>query len=204
MSPPLITALKHWFQAVPFPGRVIRDLKDSSHALPIAFWNVTAFGFLYTITVAIFYFLLDHQPTFAPWLPVPLEVYYLGQIFWTIPWALATWILIAGAAHLSARAGRAQEPTFHFDHALAVCGLAWIVPAFYTQWLPETFIFPLFGQVWPDWLDVVRIMVLPVFWQIGLTAFGMRVTHKISWIRAALIGLLATLLSFLMFLVFIR
>lgn len=200
----IFRATSYWFVSVPRPGATVAKIKASPRKLSLSFWVVTAFAIFYTFTVMIYYFVIDHKPAFDPWLPIPLDEYYLGQIFWTLPWALATWILISGSAHLLAILGRADVTGLQFEDALNPCGLAWVTPAFYTMWLPETIIFPIFGQIWPDWFDVLRIMIAPVIWQVVMTAIGLRVTHRVSWLRGILIGVVVTLLSFVMLIVFIR
>ena len=157
---------------------------------------------MYTVTVVI-YTLIGRQPAFAPWIPIPPERYYLYQAVWTIPWGLATWILMAGICHLLAIAGPRQHIGYQFEDALMVCGLAWIVPNLICMWMPETLLVPL-GVTWPGWLETLRIMVIPPLWQTTLVALGLRITHDIGWLRAILIGLLSVVVFFVLFLAFMR
>jgi hypothetical protein len=204
MKHTLTRTVLNWFRAVPHPRRVIQEIRQDPDHLALSFWNIFLYAFLYSITVGIYYFLVNRQPAFDPWLPVPLEAYYLYQMIWTIPWGVFTWVMISGIGHLAALAGRRNVNAYRFEEAAITAGLAWVVPTFYTQWIPETFLVPLLGRGFPLWLDVLRIMVIPVCWQIGMTAIGFRETHQISWVRAIAIGCLLTLTSFVMFLVFIR
>lgn len=114
---------------------------------------------MYTGTVVI-YTLIGRLPAFAPWIPIATGQYYLYQAFWTIPWGLATWIMMAGICHLVAIAGARQRFGYQFEDALMVCGLAWIVPNLICMWIPETLLVPL-GVEWPPWVEILRLMVIP-------------------------------------------
>ena len=90
---------------------------------------------------------------------------------------------MAGICHLLAIAGPRQRPGYQFEDALMVCGLAWIVPNLICMWIPETLLVPL-GVEWPGWLEILRIMVIPPLWQAALVAVGLRITHRVGWLRA--------------------
>jgi len=195
-------AIRYWAQATVRPAAAIRSLKAHPSKVAVAFWINLIFATLYTITVVI-YTLIGRLPAFAPWIPIPAEQYYRYQALWTIPWGLATWIMMAGICHLLAIAGPRQRAGYHFEDALVVCGLAWIVPNFWLMWLPETLLVPL-GIAWPAWVEIPRLMVIPPLWQTALVAVGLRITHETGWLRASLIGLLSVAVFFVMFLVFMR
>jgi hypothetical protein len=195
-------AIRYWALATVRPAPAIRTLKAHPSKVAIAFWINLIFAAMYTVTVVI-YTLIGRLPAFAPWVPIPVERYYLYQAFWTIPWGLMTWILMAGICHLLAIAGPQLRAGYQFEDALTVCGLAWIVPNLICMWIPETLLVP-FGVSWPSWLETLRIMVIPPLWQTALVALGLRITHEIGWLRAVLIGLLSVAAFFVMFLAFMR
>ena len=199
----IFQAIKYWFLAVPYPRKVVSEIQASPRKMRMSFLIVFLFALAYSITVAIFYFFTHRPIAFPAWIPVPEEHYYFYQMFWTLPWGLATWVMLSGIGHLLSVVGRENIASFTFEDACIGVGLAWVVPAFYTQWLPETFIAP-FGDFWPFWVDVVRIMIVPVIWQTLLTAIGLRVTHRVSWLRGIFTGVLLTFVSFIMFITFIR
>jgi hypothetical protein len=100
-------------------------------------------------------------------------------------------------------AGPRQRTGYQFEDALLVCALGWVVPNLICMWIPETLLAPL-GVEWPQWLEIPRLMVVPVLWQTALVTVGLRTTHQIGWIRAILIGLLSVVVFFVMFLAFMR
>ena len=94
----LINAVKYFFKATLRPGEVVEEVQLDPHKVVISFWIVFLFSMLYSITVLIYY-IIHWLPKFPPWIPINIEEYYLYQTFWTIPWGLATWIMISGIAH---------------------------------------------------------------------------------------------------------
>ena len=195
-------AIRYWALATVHPARAIEALKGHHSKVANGFWINAIFAGLYTITVLI-YSATGRQPALAPWIPIAAERYYLYQALWTIPWALATWIMMAGICHLSAIAGRRQRTGYQFEDALVVCALGWVVPNLICMWIPETLLVPL-GVSWPGWVETPRLMVIPPLWQTALVATGLRMTHEIGWLRAILIGLLSVGVFFVMFLAFMR
>jgi hypothetical protein len=196
-------ALKYWFGAVIRPRKVFADFKENPDKVSVAFIQNFIFAFLYTITA----FLLSISwivPIIKPWMPIPEADYYFSQIFWTIPWALATWILQGGIAHLISLIGRKDANDLHFEDALAVTGIAWILPGFFLMWIPETLILIPFKILPSGIIETVRLMILAPLWQIVLSAIGLHETHRISWIKGALIGIINVGIYFLMFLAFMR
>jgi hypothetical protein len=195
-------AIHHWARATVRPASTFAFLKAHPSKVAIAFWINLVFAAMYTGTVVI-YKLTGRLPAFAPWIPISAGQYYLYQAFWTIPWGLATWIMMAGICHLLAIAGPRLRRAYQFEDALMVCGLAWIVPNLICMWIPEMLLVP-FGVSWPSWLETLRLMVIPPLWQTALVALGLRITHEICWLRGVLIGLLSVVVFFIMFLAFMR
>jgi hypothetical protein len=197
-----LLAIRYWARATVRPRSTIATLKDHPSKVAIAAWINLIFAAMYTGTVVI-YTQIGRLPAYPPWIPIAVEHYYLYQTFWTIPWGLATWIMMAGICHLLAIAGPRQRPGYQFEDALMVCGLAWIVPNLICMWIPETLLVPL-GVEWPGWLEILRIMVIPPLWQTALVSVGLHITHQVGWLRAVLIGLLSVAVFFIMFLAFMR
>jgi hypothetical protein len=182
---------------------VIAELMIRSDKVAIAVWVNVIFAILYAIT-ALIYYAIGRLPAVQPWVPIAEERYYLYQVLWTLPWGLATWIMFSGIAHLLAVAGRATPSQYQFEDALVVCGLGWVVPSAVLMWIPETILVPIFGVFWPGWIETLRLMVVPVVWQILLVAMGLRQTHDVGWLRGIGIGLVTVLVFFISFLAFMR
>lgn len=197
-------AFSYWFRAILKPAAVFDAFRADPDRLQVSLWILLLFSIFYTFTALILY-LSGMTPAIAPWLPVNPEKYYLYQTFWTIPWGLATGIMMAGIAHVMALLRRDNTAGYSFRDALAVISIAWVIPSFVLMWLPETFLVPfLHGVPWPDWLEILRLAVLAPIWQVGLVAVGIRKTHQVTWRRAVIIGLVVTGVGFAMFLPIMR
>ncbi len=203
MKTNIIDALIYWFRATFQPRDAIIELKYHPNKVAVAVWINVIFAALYAIT-ALIYYAIGRLPAVEPWMPIREEVYYLYQVFWTIPWGLITWIAFSGVAHLLAIAGRQDATAYTYEDALAVCGLGWVVPSAILMWMPETLLAPIFGVFWPAWIETLRLMVLPVAWQIVLVAVGLRETHAVGWVRGLGIGVMTVAVFFISFLAYMR
>jgi hypothetical protein len=199
----IIAAVSYWLRATLWPRAVIIELKGHPHKMAIAVWINVVFATLYAIT-ALIYYAIGRRPAIPPWMPIPVAKYYLYQVFWTIPWGLTTWIAFSGIAHLLAIVGRENATTYEYADALVVCGLGWVVPSAVLMWIPETILVPIFGVFWPAWVETLRLMVLPVIWQIVLVAAGLRKTHDVGWVRGLGIGGMTVIVFFISFLAYMR
>ena len=203
MTSNITRAIKCWFKSSLMPREVIEEFQSDPYKVAISFWITFLFALLYSITPYLLY-LSKILPVIPPWMPIDIEKYYLYQPFWTIPWGLATWIMISGISHLLSIAGKEDISKYEFEDALFVCSVGWVVPSFYLMWLPETLLVPLFGEFWPAWLNMLRVMVLPIIWQTLLIAVGLRKTYDVNWIKGIGIGFLTVIVCFIMFLAFMR
>lgn len=199
----MVVAIRTWLKATIRPRRVFRELITEPRRVAIAVWINVIFAALYAMT-ALIYYAIGRLPAVDPWIPIAPERYYLYQVFWTIPWGLTTWIAFSGIAHLLAMVGRAASTSYRFEDALVVCGLAWVVPSTVLMWIPETLLVPLFGAFWPTWVETMRLMVLPVAWQILLVTVGLKETHDTGWLRGVGIGVVTVLVFFVSFLAYMR
>jgi hypothetical protein len=203
LIPNIVSAIKYWLSATLWPKQAIVELKQHPNKVGIAVWINVIFAALYAIT-ALIYYAIGRLPAVEPWMPIAEERYYRYQIFWTIPWGLTTWIAFSGVAHLLAIAGRENPGAYTYEDALIVCGLGWVVPNAILMWIPETLLVPFFGAFWPEWIEILRLMVLPVAWQIVLIAMGLHETHNVGWARGLGIGLMTVMIFFISFLAYMR
>jgi hypothetical protein len=199
----VVDAIGYWLRATLRPRPVIAELKSRPDKVGIAFWVNLIFALLYSIT-ALIYYAIGRLPAIPPWIPLPEETYYLYQTFWTVPWALATWIMFSGIAHLLATIGRDRPTPYRFEDALVVGGLAWVGPNAILMWLPETLLVPIFGAFWPMWVETLRLMVIPPLWQSLFVAVGLRETHEVGWGAGIGIGLVTVAIFFVSFLAYMR
>lgn len=199
----LHSALAYWFESTVRPRQAMVALKKDEKKVSVTVWINLIFALLYAVT-ALIYTAIGRRPAVPPWAPVPEEQYYLYQAFWTVPWAFATWVMFSGIAHLLASAGKRQPRWFAFEDALAVCGLGWVVPSTILMWIPETLLVPIFGVFWPEWVEILRLMVLPPLWQSLLVALGLRETHEVGWVWGIVIGAVTVAVFFVSFLAYMR
>jgi hypothetical protein len=198
-----VDAMRYWLRATVRPRRALVELKDHPRKVAVALWVNVVFALLYAGT-ALIYYAIGRPPAVTPWVPLPEEQYYLYQTFWTLPWALVTWIAFSGVAHLLAVAGRGDAGRGAYADALVVGGLAWVVPNLFLMWLPETLLVPLVGVFWPAWVETVRLMILPPLWQSAFVALGLRETHGVGWAWGFGIGVVTVLIFFISFLAYMR
>lgn len=203
MTSNIIRAIKYWFRATLKPREVVEEFQSDPHKVVVSFWIAFLFSLLYSITAFLLY-ISHYLPAFPPWIPIDIEVYYLYQTFWTVPWGLATWIMISGFCHLLSLLGKKDFSKYKFEDALAVCSVGFVVPWTFFTWIPETFIVPFFGVFWPLWIELLRVMIFPTIWQTLLIAIGLRKTHEVGWTKGIGIGILTVITFFIMFAAFIR
>jgi hypothetical protein len=103
-----VRSLYYWFTAYVAPRRVIDEFKGDADKLLVSFWMNLTFSFLYAIA-ALAAYLVGQEIAVDPWIPVVAESCYLYQCFWTIPWGITTWIMLAGICHLDALIGGEKD-----------------------------------------------------------------------------------------------
>jgi hypothetical protein len=199
----LVRGLYYWFLAYVSPVKVIDDFRDDSDKALVSFWIILVFSFLYALT-ALLGFVSGQEILVDPWIPIPAETYYLYQFIWTIPWGLATWLMLTGICHLVARVGKKNGSVGSYDDTLLVVSIGWVLPWFICGWLPETLILIPFGVMPPAFVEIMRLGILSVIYQTVLVALGMRRTHNIGWIKGVVIGLVTNAVNFIMFFAFLR
>ena len=198
-----VRGLYYWFKAYVSPVKTIDSFRGDPDKALVGFWIILTFSFLYAVTALLGY-VAGQEILVDPWIPLPVETYYLYQFIWTIPWGLATWLMLTGICHLMARVGKKSESIARYDDALLVVSIGWVLPWFLCGWLPETLILIPFGVMPPAIVEIVRLGIVAVIYQTALIALGMRRTHDIGWIKGVVIGLVTNAVNFIMFLAFLR
>ncbi|MBN2378368.1 hypothetical protein JXM67_01000 [candidate division WOR-3 bacterium] len=185
------------------PSEAAEDLLYEKNKAWIGFWSVLVFSFLYSITALILW-LTGFKPAFQAILPIPDQSYYLWQTFYTVPWGIACWFLVAVIVHLWNRIFYRKRK---YSDILGHIGQAIVIPWFIFALIPETFVAPFLGPwgfpPWPDWLEVIRLTV-PAVWMGALFFIAVHKVYEAKWLRALTSAILGTAVLFVMFLIFLR
>ena len=172
----------YFIQFIARPLRVAERMAGDPDGVWAGFWCAFLFLLAYSLTVLIYY-LLGHQPMAPGFLPISREKWYLVQTFTTIPIGLGGFISYAGLAHLL---GKAWGGTGSFESTFGAQMFANVIPC-------ALFIAPFFiaagakALPWPDWVDTLRVFVIPLPWIFALSVLSLSKTQRISWLKALLI-----------------
>lgn len=196
---------KYFWRWIVKPGTAAEDqLYDKKNA-GIGFWAVFIFAILYSGTALLLH-LTGFRPAFAPILPIPKETYYFWQTFFTLPWAVVSW-LFAGLIIFLWNRIFTREAKRRISDILGPLGMAFVIPWFFFTWLPETVLAPVFGSwsfpPWPAWLEIIRLTI-PALWMAALIYISARKIFDAKWFQCVGSALLGTAAFGLMFILFMR
>ncbi|MFN2167741.1 MAG: YIP1 family protein, partial [Anaerolineae bacterium] len=158
-------------------------------------WLGILFLTAYALTVLIYY-LLGHQPVAEPFLPIPLERWYLVQAFTTLPVGMAAFLSYAGVAYLVCRAwgGRGS-----WDATLGASLYGLVLPWVFFTLSFELLVAPFLIAAgirtlpWPQWIEILRVFVLPIAWMLGLCVLALVRVHRVSWWKSLAAVVAATI-----------
>jgi hypothetical protein len=188
------------------PARASVEMAEDPRGVWAGFWWAMLFYLAYAVTVLI-YFLLGHEPVSRPFLPIPLDRWYLVQTFTTIPVGLAGAMTYTGLVYLMCKAagGRGSyEATFGSQMYTT------IVPWIFCTLLPELFLAPFLiaaghtAMLWPDWIEMMRQFVVPVLWVLILSTIALGRVHLLRWWKVLPLCLVALIPMAGIMAVFIR
>lgn len=160
----------------------------------------------YSVTAFIGH-MLNHLPVDPILLPIPPEKWYLVQTFTTIP------IDLAGASSHSALAYifcRAIGGKGTFNATFATQAYTLHVPCAFLMWLPETFLMPILFAMdihtvpWPEWVETLRVFVVPFLWIFYSSAVALGRIHGIIWWKGLIVVLISLSPTAMIMAVFIR
>lgn len=148
----------------------------------------------------VYYLYHTNQVLFAePWLNIPVESFRFYELFYYMPYGFVLWILIAGLAQTLSRAfgGRGT-----FENCLNIMGIVVFTPFVFIDSVDALYIILNQG----NWSFIFNTITrsLYVIWSTMLLSIGLIVTHKLSSAKATFIGVLCSLFSVLVNLIFIR
>jgi hypothetical protein len=198
--------LSYAFGFITRPKQTADRLADDSRAAWIGLWWSLVFLGAYSLTVLIYY-LLGHEPMARGFLTISPQKWYLVQTFTTIPVGLAGFLSLGALAHLIAKAWGGKGS---FEATFASQVLANVIPCILFMLIPELFLAPFFiaggatSLPWPEWVESLRIFILPLSWLYALSVLGLARVQKIAWPKALLIVPVACIPLGLLMAVFIR
>jgi hypothetical protein len=187
-------------------------LQDDPKQISKGFKAILLISVLYTITVALLAAggALIMAPAFINLSP---ENYYFWEIFFAMPVTILGWILAAGFARILSKGAKGSGT---YEGTLAAFGFAVAVPMFVT-WIMETVfaIVLLLGTKQEEFMAlsaqpgfwqyfVFAYQAVAVLWMLVLVMIGVGVSQKLRWWKAAIIGLLTTILFMVIMIIFIR
>jgi hypothetical protein len=175
--------LHYFYKFIINPVRASEEIAEDKSAIWAGFWWVVIFCLCYSVTVLIFY-LLGHIPVSKPFLTIPLEKWYLIQTFTTLPVGLAGFLSYSGLAYLLCKVARGKG---NFDQTFASQAFTTYIPTFIFMWIPETLVAPILiangmhSLPWPDWVENLRIFILPFIWMFIISTIALSKIHNIQW-----------------------
>jgi len=198
--------LHYFYKFIVNPKRASEEIAEDKLGLWAGLWWVIIFCLCYSVTVLIFY-LLGHLPVAKPFLTIPLEKWYLIQTFTTLPIGLAGFLAYSGLAYLLCKLGNGKG---NFDQTFASQAFTMHIPIFIFMWIPETLIAPILiangihTLPWPDWIENLRVFVLPFIWIFIISTIALSKIHDIPWWKSVIIILISFIPTGGIMAVFIR
>jgi hypothetical protein len=198
--------LSYAVQFVVSPGKAARRIADDPAGLRSGLLLALLFLGAYSLTVLI-YFLLGHLPVAQGWLAVPREKWYLVQTFTTIPVGLASFLSYAAIAHLLSKAAGGKGS---FEATFASQMFAIIIPCVVFMLLLELLVAPILialGRTsvpWPEWVEMLRVFVLPFAWIFFMSTAALSRVQGIHWLAALAFVVVSMIPTGIIMAVFIR
>jgi hypothetical protein len=165
------------------PWETASEIAGDPNGLWIGIIFALLFCAVYSLTVLIYY-LLHHKPVTKPFLPIPLSKWYLVQTFTTAPMGMAAFFAYSGLAYaLSKSVGGVGS----FDATFATQTYALIIPCVVFMLSYELLAAPFLIAAgkrhlpWPQWVEILRVFILPFAWIFFLTTVTLSRVHGLHW-----------------------
>lgn len=198
--------IKYFIAFLIRPREAAAEIARDNLGVWAGFWWAIFFYLAYALT-ALIYYLLGHQPVSTPFLPIPMEVWYLVQTFTTIPVGMAAAATYTGLVFLMCKAAGGKgsyEATFGSQMYTT------IIPWIFCTLLPELFIAPFLiaaghTEVFlPEWIEMIRQFVVPILWVLILSTIALHRIHALHWLKTLLFSIVALIPMAGILAVFIR
>ncbi len=183
------------------PSKTIRELIEDPRRFKVGLFGVLALGILYAATAFVLY-ARGVSPVTPPFIRLPVETYYLYQVFFNLPVALAGWLLMGSTIYLTI-----PRPEKTYQDVLGLIGLPYGILVLPFIWLPETLAAIGGASVWyANWwriLTPIRV-ASGTIWVYLVCAFAVKEFYRLGLTRSLLHTLAGLLAGLSMSLVFIR
>ena len=186
------------------PAKTFTKLLDDPHKLKFGFIACLMLGILYSVLVLVAY-LNDVPPVLEPLLPIPLESYYLWQAYFTVPISLTMFFIFAALAQLISRSFKGKGS---LRGNFAVLNFGYTVPSLVLFWLPEMVMVSLGANLSDASTIVVALnnarQIIALTWAGILCIWGMKLSQRLSLVKAILVTIAALIPAMGFFMTFIR
>lgn len=203
----MLRKISHYFyKFIVNPRIASEEIAEDKSGLWAGLWWVIIFCICYSVTVLIFY-LLGHIPVTTPFLPIPLDKWYLIQTFTTLPVGLAGFLAYSGLAYLLCKAIGGKGD---FDDTFASQAFTILIPTFIFMWVPETLLAPILiangmhTLPWPGWVENLRVLVLPFIWIFVISSIALSKIHRLEWWKSLIVIIISIIPTAGIMAVFIR
>ena len=84
------------------------------------------------------------------------------------------------------------------------------IPCFIFMWMPETLLLPIqyatgiHSFPWPQWIEILRVFIIPFPWIFYMSTIALSKIHKINWWKSLIIILISLIPTAMIMTVFIR
>jgi hypothetical protein len=195
------------------PGKAFEAILSHPKRLLFGFYAGLTIIFLYSITLAG-NIISGVVPVMPPFIKIPINDYYIYEIFFQGPVFIFGWILSSGLAYLTSKLLNGKGS---FEDTLSVLGFAMNIPWILT-WLIDTIIMSLYlseFMLQKEWIEMITrpgiwlvfnalYPLISLIWSLVLVFIAISKSQKISGWRTAIVSLFVVLVNQIFITVFIR
>jgi hypothetical protein len=207
-----MTFIKDQVDFVKSPNSYLKQLPTDSRAIVIGFRNALAVAILYEGAI-LFWALGADDVTLPAFLRIPEQQYYSYELIFLIPLFIVTWLLASAIAYVLSRAFGGSGS---YDALLGGVGLTMAISAYFTL-IPDY----IQGILWTsglvpfyDYLEITgQGILLIIVWMymlmytlshIVLYSMTVHYTQSLGRFRSFIVGVLSFIVSFAVWITFVR
>jgi hypothetical protein len=188
-----INAFIYFWRYIKNPKKATDNIINEKNIIWIGSLFLLYFGIGYTI-VAISGYFIGSLPDSLFISIIPINKWYLIQSFTTIPLTFIAHSIYSTICYLLCRLMQGKGS---FEATFSTQVFTIYIPTVIFMWFPELIIYSILFMKeypWPDYLEYLRVFVLPFIWMIIISTIALMKIHKFSWWKA-LIAVIFSLIS---------